>query len=94
MGYKEIREKIVKAGEAAVIELIKVAEGKIITDDENDLTADKLKNAAAAKKMAIFDAFEIMARIESEQSVLEDSSSGNSNSIKGFAEKRATGGKK
>jgi DNA-binding ferritin-like protein len=94
MEYKEIRERIVKAGEKAVKELIKVAEGKIITDDEGDLTADKLKNAAAAKKLAIFDAFEIMSRIEAEQNTLEENPVIKDNSIKGFAEKRATGGKR
>jgi hypothetical protein len=35
------------------------------------LTADKLKNAAASKKLAIFDAFEILNRIEEEENLLE-----------------------
>ena len=35
------------------------------------MTADRLKNAAATKKLAIFDAFEILNRIEEEESLLE-----------------------
>jgi hypothetical protein len=37
----------------------------------DDLAADKLKNAAATKKLAIFDAFEILNRIEAEKESLE-----------------------
>ena len=94
MEYNEIREKIIRAGEKAVKELIKVAEEKIITNDEGDLTADKLKNAAAAKKLAIFDAFEIMSRIEAEKNVISDISVPKTEAIGGFAEKRATGRKR
>ena len=32
----------------------------------------RLKNAAATKKLAIFDAFEILNRIEEEKNMLED----------------------
>ena len=35
------------------------------------MTADRLKNAAATKKLAIFDAFEILHRIEEEENLLE-----------------------
>ena len=42
-----------------------------IVDSDDDLTADKLKNAAATKKLAIFDAFEILNRIEEEENLLE-----------------------
>jgi hypothetical protein len=47
----------------AVEELIKVAQEKIV-DSGDDISADRLKNAAATKKLAIFDAFEILTRIE------------------------------
>ena len=40
-----------------------------------DLAADRLKNAAATKKLAIFDAFEILTRIEQEKNILKDSDS-------------------
>ena len=36
------------------------------------LAADRLKNAAATKKLAIFDAFEILQRIENEREKLND----------------------
>ena len=35
------------------------------------ISADRLKNAAATKKLAIFDAFEILNRIEAEKDLLE-----------------------
>lgn len=35
------------------------------------MSADRLKNAAATKKLAIFDAFEILQRIEEEEALLE-----------------------
>ena len=39
---------------------------------DDDISADRLKNAAATKKLAIFDAFEILNRIEEEKNMLED----------------------
>ncbi len=92
MDSKKIKIDIIRAAEKAVKELIKVAEESIIKKDLDDLSpdiaADRLKNAAASKKLAIFDAFEILARIELEKSMLEDDNddSGNLNS---FAERRA-----
>ena len=35
------------------------------------MTADRLKNAAATKKLAIFDAFEILKRLEEEEAILD-----------------------
>ena len=46
---------IIQAGQKAVEELIKVAKEPIV-DSGDDITADRLKNAAATKKLAIFDA--------------------------------------
>ena len=63
MKKKETRENIIRAGRKAVDELIKVAEEKIITHTEDDVSADRLKNAAATKKLCIMDAFEIFHRI-------------------------------
>jgi hypothetical protein len=69
---KSTIERVIAAGEKAVEELIKVAHDEIITDDpDDDLAADRLKNAAATKKLAIFDAFEILNRIELEREKLE-----------------------
>jgi hypothetical protein len=70
--------------------LIRVAEERIITNTEDDLEADKLKNAAATKKLAIFDAFEILNRIEEEKAMLENRpKEDNKESFKGFAERRS-----
>ena len=71
MNIKETKKNIILAGRKAVNELIKVAEEKIITNTEDDVSADRLKNAAATKKLAIFDAFEILNRIQEEQNLLE-----------------------
>ena len=51
MSTKETRKNIIRAGRKAVDELIKVAEEQIITDSSDDLAADRLKNAAATKKL-------------------------------------------
>jgi hypothetical protein len=49
-----------------------------------------LKNAAATKKLAIFDAFEILNHIEEEKNMLEDKpSDSKQKSFKGFAEGRS-----
>lgn len=94
MTSKETKLKIIQAGHKAVLELIKVAEESILkpTDEEgDDLSADKLKNAAATKKLAIFDAFEILTRIESEKENLEAIEKGVSkvDTKQGFAERRS-----
>ena len=71
MKTKETRKNIIRAGRKAVDELIKVAEEKIITHTDDDVSADRLKNAAATKKLCIMDAFEILQRIEEEEAILE-----------------------
>ena len=51
MDSKEIKLEIIQAGEKAVRQLIKVAKENIIKPDPNDeLAADRLKNAAATKE--------------------------------------------
>lgn len=89
---KDTKLRIIEAGHQAVEQLIKVAKEDIIkpnTDDE--LAADKLKNAAATKKLAIFDAFEILSRIESERQALDDIDNGvtKTDTKQGFAERRS-----
>ena len=71
MNVKETKKNIIQAGHDAVKELIKVAKEPIVETDD-DISADRLKNAAATKKLAIFDAFEILTRIEEEKARLED----------------------
>lgn len=70
------RRNIIDAGKAAIEELLEVAKEKIIKPKENDddfeLSADRLKNAAAAKKMAVMDAFEILKKIEDEEDMLDE----------------------
>ena len=52
MDSKIIKLQIIEAGERAVIQLIKVAKEDIIKyDTEDELAADRLKNAAATKKL-------------------------------------------
>jgi len=69
MNTKETKKKIIQAGQIAIEELIKVAKEKIV-DSDDDVSADRLKNAAATKKLAIMDAFEILARIQEEEEML------------------------
>jgi ASC-1-like (ASCH) protein len=89
MSSKETRKNIIQAGHRAVEELIKVAKEAIV-DSDDDISADRLKNAAATKKLAIFDAFEILTRIEEEKSMLDgDAKETKEKSFKGFAEGRS-----
>ncbi len=88
MSTKKTKLSIIQAGQKAVEELIKVAEEKIITNTEDDVSADRLKNAAATKKLAIFDAFEILNRIEEEKSMLSETNK-EEKPFKGFAEGRS-----
>ena len=90
MNIKETKQNIILAGHKAVLELIKVAEEAILNNGEDDLSADKLKNAAATKKLAIFDAFEILSRIEEEEKLLvEGDKEAETKVFKGFAEGRS-----
>ncbi len=90
MNIKETKQNIILAGHKAVLELIKVAEEAILNNGEDDLSADKLKNAAATKKLAIFDAFEILSRIEEEEKMLiEGDKEIEVKVFKGFAEGRS-----
>ena len=91
MSVKDTKQNIIRAGQKAVDELIKVAEEKIITNTEDDVSADRLKNAAATKKLAIFDAFEILNRVHEEENILEGKpvEEKKENKFKGFAEGRS-----
>jgi ASC-1-like (ASCH) protein len=89
MSTKETKLNIIQAGRKAVEELIKVAEEPIIGSDD-DISADRLKNAAATKKLAIFDAFEILTRIDQEESLLTETPIEDSGkTFRGFAEGRS-----
>jgi ASC-1-like (ASCH) protein len=88
MSTKKTKLNIIQAGQRAVEELIKVAKEPIV-DSGDDITADRLKNAAATKKLAIFDAFEILTRIEEEKSMINDTENAKEKPFKGFAEGRS-----
>ena len=90
MNIKETKKKIIQAGQKAVEELIKVAKEKIV-DSDDDVSADRLKNAAATKKLAIFDAFEILTRIQIEEDILNEKPKEvkDKKTFKGFAEGRS-----
>ena len=90
MNIKEKKKNIIQAGYKAVEELIKVAKEPIV-DSDDDISADRLKNAAATKKLAIFDAFDILNKIDQEE---ENINISNNTSVKvetkqGFAERRS-----
>ena len=70
--------------------LIKVAKEPIV-DSDDDISADRLKNAAATKKLAIFDAFEILNRIQEEQDMLDGvvKEEKKEELFSGFAERRS-----
>ena len=89
MNIKETKLSIIQAGHKAVEELIKVAKEAIV-DSGDDITADRLKNAAATKKLAIFDAFEILTRIQEEQDKIDNKPKKEATQTKlgGFAERR------
>ncbi len=87
---KDLRLSIIKAGYAAVEQLIKVAKDEIVVDSQEDeLSADKMKNAAQAKKIAVFDAFEILNRIEQERAALNINVDNEVETKIGFAERRS-----
>ena len=90
MSTKETKKRIIQAGHKAVEELIKVAKEKIV-ETEDDVSADRLKNAAATKKLAIIDAFEILNRIQEEEDMLNGITKEEvkSKSFSGFAERRS-----
>ena len=90
MNTKETKKNIILAGQVAVEELIKVAKEPIV-DSDDDISADRLKNAAATKKLAIFDAFEILNRINQEQDLLDEKPKEvkKETTFRGFAEGRS-----
>jgi len=91
MNSQELKKQIIHAGRRAVEQLIKVAKEDIIKPDPDDeLAADRLKNAAATKKLAIFDAFEILSKIDLEEEVINSEGKiDKTNTKQGFAERRS-----
>ena len=89
MNIKETKKNIIQAGQKAVDELIKVAKEPIV-DSDDDISADRLKNAAATKKLAIFDAFEILTKIQEEEAIINEKPvEKKEKTFIGFAERRS-----
>ena len=90
MNIKETKKSIIQAGQRAVDELIKVAKEPIV-DSDGDICRAPAKNAAATKKLAIFDAFEILQRIKEEEEMLNEKPKEvkEQKTFKGFAEGRS-----
>jgi hypothetical protein len=90
MNTRETKLSIIQAGHIAVEELIKIAKEPIV-DSDDDISADRLKNAAATKKLAIFDCFEILNRINEEQDMLDEKPKEvkKETTFRGFAEGRS-----
>ena len=92
MKSEELKKKIIEAGRKAVEQLIKVAKEDIIKHDpEDELAADRLKNAAATKKLAVFDAFDILNKIDQEQENINllNNTDAKVETKQGFAERRS-----
>lgn len=87
----EIKSRIIEAGYKAIDQLVKVAEEDIIKPNfDDELAADRLKNAAASKRLAIFDAFEILTKIETEKELMNGGDPASKKPEKiGFAERRS-----
>jgi hypothetical protein len=66
------KRRVLKAAEKGVDELIKVLEEPIVTHGEEDLSADKMKNAASAKRLAFEDAIAMLTKIEEEQTRIDE----------------------
>jgi len=89
MNSIETKKSIIAAGQEAIKELVKVAKEKIV-DSEEDISADRLKNAAATKKLCILDAFEILNRIQEEEGMIAEATKDTDKpAFKGFAEGRS-----
>ena len=71
MDSNKKKEELLQAAEESIDHLISVLKEKIITGEKGeDLSADKLKNAAAAKKQSFMDALEILKKIEEERNIM------------------------
>jgi hypothetical protein len=81
--------EILEAAKIAIDELVKVLRAPIVTHSEDDISADKLKNAASAKRLAFEDALNMLAKIEEEENRDSNTSTVVTAGTGGFAEGRA-----
>jgi hypothetical protein len=92
--HKELKEQIIQAAYKSVTELIKVLADEIISENnDEDITADKMRNAVLAKKQALDDAFYILEKIQREQDILEENpnTTKDESKFESFAERRSKG---
>lgn len=86
---EQFKQSIIDASKVAIEHLIEVLREPIIgREDTEDISADRLKSAASTKKIAMFDALEMIARIDVEETNLKEGKDSNVPAI-GFAEKNA-----
>ena len=100
-GFKSV-DQLIKVAEDDILKTTPSRSKKKGKDDEDSmsdveysLAADRLKTAAAAKKLAIFDALDILAKIQEVQSDLDSVENGGRSDVtssKGFAERHADKG--
>lgn len=69
MDYKKETIKIIDSAKLSLIELRKVAEQKINIDE---VEPEKIKQAAASKRLAIEDSFVILNMIKEEEALLKE----------------------
>lgn len=88
MSTREIKESLIKAGKEAAIDLTEVAKQKILTQatGRDPLAAEKLKAAAASKRLAIFDAFEILDKVQKEEDKLKEADEAEEAKLSGVVE--------
>ena len=67
MDYKKERQKIIESAKKSLVELRKVAEQKI---DIHEVEPERIKQAAASKKLAIEDSFSILQLIQDQEEIL------------------------
>ena len=65
------RARLIAAAEKGVDELIKILEAPILVN-RSDVSAEKMKNAAQAKKLAFIDAIEMLDKISNEKDKAEE----------------------
>lgn len=76
---KSIRIEMCEAGRLAAVQLISVAKASIFNNQNDDgvvsnedLASEKMKIAAQAKKVSIFDCFDILDKVDSVESKMKD----------------------
>lgn len=83
---EEYKRDIIAASKKAVEHLITVLAEPIVTNTEDDVSVEKLKSAVQTKKIAMFDALDMVARIDLEEINLNEGGYNHENT--GIAERK------